>query len=206
MKLFLARWPSGVSLLVRAGHPEDVANILDELGDPGTCEVTEYRGPLVVECRVEVGDEDTPVLRVRDAAVDANDEMLREVSGAAYPALSALLASDREPSAAEWKAAIAKDAERDLSPSAEWGAAVARWWKSTSGVRADHSAAVRRQMGVTIPGKPKVMTAAEEAVAEKASARAMSSVSRALAGNKKTKKPARPKTTKPARKPVRKKR
>lgn len=48
-KLYLVRWPDLTAALVRAVDERDLAERLDELGDPGGCMWTEYDGPLWVE-------------------------------------------------------------------------------------------------------------------------------------------------------------
>lgn len=51
MTLFIARWPDGSAWIVDAESMSDVAEILDEVADPGACEVQEYAGPFAIELR-----------------------------------------------------------------------------------------------------------------------------------------------------------
>lgn len=180
MPLFLARFPGGQSLIVNAESLEGVADVVDEVADPGECEVSEYQGPLVLRCQIDLSDDDNPVLALSNAQVDASEEMLKAVIQAAYPAVAKLYKQKREPRRTSWERAIDQECERELRTDAAWGRAVTRWWEEFSGAPADRSAALRQHAGVTIPGEPKVVTAAQQALFDAANRRATEAVARAL--------------------------
>src|SRR5262245_8139788 len=92
MALFIARWPDGSAWLVDAESMAEVANILDEVSDPGACEVQPYEGPFAVELRPAKRREDEAIFDFREtAAADTTSEMQGAILKAAYPRLHAAL-------------------------------------------------------------------------------------------------------------------
>jgi hypothetical protein len=54
MPLYLVRWPTLTTSLIRANSETQLADILDEVGDPGACTWSIYRGPLIIDFEVPV--------------------------------------------------------------------------------------------------------------------------------------------------------
>lgn len=160
-RLFVARWPDGSAMLVAARSLEEVADRLDEIGDPGACEVAPYDGPFALSFEPAVGAMPSDLLEPSFHALDDSVDVQRALMRAAFPELAAAtdhlfeddpdLGIDRQ----EWSAAVAREMARDLRLSAEWAEAVKTWWEEMSGGRADRTAALRERMNVTIPGEPR---------------------------------------------------
>jgi hypothetical protein len=164
MALFIARWPDGSAWIVDAESMPDVAELLDEVADPGACEVQEYAGPFVIELRPAAQRQGGAIFEFATTDGDTDYDMQEALLEAAYPQLHAALDAvrgedgSREPSDDAWAAAVAREVDRDLKPSSEWAESVRDWWEARTGVPADRSAAVRDMQGVTIPGEPKIET------------------------------------------------
>lgn len=170
MALFIARWPDGSAWIVEAESMPDVAELLDEVGDPGACEVQEYVGPFAVALRPAVKRVGTPLLEFGPTEGDTDYEMQEAILEAAFPELRAALETARanddghELSDDAWDAAVVSEVNRDLKPSSEWAESVRDWWEERTGVPADRSAALRDMQGVTIPGEPKIETPEQRAM------------------------------------------
>lgn len=162
MALFLARWPDGSAWIVSAAAMSEVADILDEAGDPGMCEVQAYDGPFAIELRVPEKPQEGTLLTVSLTGSETSAQMQEVVVEAAFPRVhEALQAADRDEDGVlaneeDWTKAVAREVDRELAPSAEWAEGVREWWESMTGTPADRSAAIRDMHGVSIPGEPKV--------------------------------------------------
>lgn len=75
MALFIARWPDGSAWIVEAESMVDVAELLDEVDDPGACEVQKYVGPFAVALRPAVKRVGTPLLEFGPTEGDTDYEM-----------------------------------------------------------------------------------------------------------------------------------
>lgn len=159
-RLFVARWPDGTAMIISAESMAEVAGKLDEVGDPGACEVVPLDGSIAIVARPCSSPAGEMYLDVSLDALDDALEVQRSIMAAAFPALYELIEQSRDddgcvdvdPSA--WSAAIAREAARKLAPSTSWTNAIKEWWEETSGTSADRSAALRERMRVTIPGEP----------------------------------------------------
>lgn len=165
MALFIARWPDGSAWIVEAASMADVADVLDEVADPGACEVREYTGPFAIELRPTAEPMDGTLLEVRPIDGETHYEMQEALLEAAFPHLRATL-EERDPetglpTSEAWTVALAREHERRLNPSEEWAEGVREWWEEMSGAPADRSAALRDMHGVTIPGEPAIETPAQ---------------------------------------------
>jgi hypothetical protein len=143
----------------------EVADVLDEVADPGACEVREFEGPFAVELRPTERPENGRLFDFSETeASDTNGEMREAILAAAYPILrTALERLPEEGTAGElnnaaWDTALLQEHHRELKPSPEWALAVRDWWEEFSGAPADRSAALREMQDVTIPGEPKPET------------------------------------------------
>ena len=56
-RVYLARWPDGSATLLTARSLVEVADLLDEIGDPGGCEVAPYDGAVCVHLRPQPSPE-----------------------------------------------------------------------------------------------------------------------------------------------------
>jgi hypothetical protein len=54
MPLYLVRWPGPTATLIRARSETHLADIIDEVGSPGDCTWSLYRGPLMIDFEVPV--------------------------------------------------------------------------------------------------------------------------------------------------------
>jgi hypothetical protein len=155
---------------------EEVADILDEAGDPGACEVRPYTGPLALEFKPSADFE----LDFSMAGGDTAYDMRLALLNAAYPALRKTLTHNEEPSTEEWLAAVEIERKRKLRPSTKWAESVRRWWEEMAGGEADKTAALREMMDVTIPGEPKPETPEQRRLFEEAQRRMMEGVAKIL--------------------------
>lgn len=164
-RLYVARWPGGRAMIISADSMTEVAARLDEVGDPGTCEVTPLDHPVALVLRprgLPVGGS------LHEVSLDALEDALevqQAINRAAFPHLHALIeassdAGEPDIDLAAWGDAVTREMERTLAPSAEWAHAVAVWWEEMTGARSDRTAAAREHMGVTIPGEPQPASAA----------------------------------------------
>jgi hypothetical protein len=160
MRLFVARWPDGTAMIISAESMSEVAGRLDEVGDPGACEVVPLDGPIAIVARPR---SEPPGELWLDVSLDALDDALdvqRAIMAAAFPALHELIEQRRgedggvDVDRAAWSAAVAREGARKLAPTALWANAIKEWWEETCGASADRSAALRERMRVTIPGEP----------------------------------------------------
>lgn len=130
MPLFVARWPDGTAWLVSAESMEDAADILDQGGDPGACEVHRYSGPVAFEFKL---DETQGTLKAQIAPVDHGEAMQEEVIARAFPkvgkAINEATGEDFDSDTADFSAASSVELERPLHPSSKWEQAVERWLK-----------------------------------------------------------------------------
>lgn len=159
-RLYVARWPDGTAMILSADSMADVAERLDEVGDPGTCEVVALQGPLALCLRPKF--EPTEPFYF-DLSLDTLDDALdvqRAIMRAAFPLLHEMIEQSRDEHGEahvdreEWSRVAARETERELRPSATWASAIATWWEEMSGTPPDRSAALRDHMRVTIPGEP----------------------------------------------------
>ncbi|HEU4735001.1 MAG TPA: hypothetical protein VFT22_44215 [Kofleriaceae bacterium] len=164
MALFIARWPDGSAWILEAESMPDVAEILDEVADPGACEVQEYTGPFAIELRPVSQPQDGAIFEFSLTDGDTAYDMQQALLEAAFPGLQVALdaamgqESGGEPKDEDWAEAIARELDRELVPSSEWAESVRMWWEARTGVPADRSAALRDMQDVTIPGEPKIET------------------------------------------------
>jgi hypothetical protein len=88
-RLFVARWPSGITTLISADSLEDAFVLLDDVDDPGSCEVTPYVGNLWLTVRPS----DDPAKGLLDLCHRPEREIdsQRDLIDIAYPVLSQLL-------------------------------------------------------------------------------------------------------------------
>ncbi len=140
-RVYLARWPDGSATLLTARSLVEVADLLDEIGDPGGCEVAPYDGAVCVHIRPQPNPE-AGYLALHEGSFEYEDARV-SLLHAAFPSLAELV--DRsdpadeeptEPSAAEWAAAAEREQSRELHPSPAWAAALSAWWNQIAG-RAD---------------------------------------------------------------------
>lgn len=207
MKLFVARWPDGTAWIVRARSLPDVADILDRAADPGPCDVAEYDGPFALQIRPAPTTKDASYVVFEDAeADDVTIEMHEHLLKVAYPTLADVVDNERDEDGLideeRWRAAVAGELARKVEPSPEWAAGVKKWWEAFSGHKAEHSAALRRMQGVSIPGEPKIESPAQAALFDAAQKRIMNATMGFLSGKAK---PAKKKAAKQPRKPTPKK-
>jgi hypothetical protein len=66
MKNYICKWPNGDVVLVSARNRQEVRLILDEVGDPGNCEIVQFKGPFAIELN--------PKMPKRPVPVDHDDE------------------------------------------------------------------------------------------------------------------------------------
>jgi hypothetical protein len=164
MALFIARWPDGSAWIVDAESMPEVAEMLDEVADPGACEVQEYAGPFAIELRPAAQRPSGAIFEFCQTDGDTAYDMQETILEAAFPQLHAALDAvrgedgSREPSDDAWAKAVAHEVDRDLKPSSEWAESVRDWWEARTGGPADRTAALRDMQGVTIPGEPKIET------------------------------------------------
>lgn len=164
MALFIARWPDGSAWIVEAEYMSEVAEILDEIADPGACEVQEYAGPFAIELRPASQPHGGAIFEFSLTDGDTAYDMQQALLEAAFPRLQAALdaVTDKdggsEPNHDAWAEAVAREVDRELTPSSEWVESVRAWWEARTGVPADRSAALRDMQGVTIPGEPTIET------------------------------------------------
>jgi hypothetical protein len=210
MALFIARWPDGSAWIVEADSMPEVAEILDEVADPGACEVQEYDGPFAIEMRPAAHHEGGNPFSFGPIDGDTSYEMQEAILEAAFPHLRADMESARgedgslEVSDAAWSAAVARETDRDLHASSEWAESVRVWWEERTGAPADRSAALRDMQGVTIPGEPKIETPEQREMFDSMQSRIIQRVAEQLTSPK-TKPPKRPARKRPAPKRPRKK-
>ena len=207
-QLFLARWPDGSATLLTASCLEEVADKLDELGDPGKCEVSVYDGPIAIDIKPRQSVDGDEYLDVALARFEDTLETQLEIMRVGFPKLHRVVRAHQddleEPhpvAAPRWDAALAEERERDLQPSGEWADGIASWWEATSGVSPDRTAALRQMMGVTVPGEPKPETPEQQRMFEAQQRRMMESVAAklvpAVSRPAKPRKPARSKKQPP---------
>jgi hypothetical protein len=160
MRLYVARWPNGTAMVVSAESMADVADRLDELGDPGTCEVVQLDVPLALVVRPAREQRGAMFLETSLDALDDAIDVERAIMSAVFPRLSEVVEQSRDAggrahvSRDAWRNAIEREKGRELAPSAAWARAVGEWWEEMSGGRPDETAAARDHMRVTIPGEP----------------------------------------------------
>lgn len=159
-RLFVARWPDGTAMILSAASMADVADRLDEVGDPGTCEVEPLEVPLALVVRPARAPHDGFFLDPSFDALDDSIDLERAVMTAAFPHLGAMVEQSVDPDGhahiddTTWRDAVAHEQGRQLTPSAAWVHALTSWWEGTIGAPAEQSAAAREHMRVTIPGEP----------------------------------------------------
>lgn len=174
MALFIARWPDGSAWIVDAESMSEVAEILDEVADPGACEVQKYAGPFAIELRPASAPQGGAIFEFSPPDGDTAYDMQEALLEAAFPRLQVALDAargvdgDGEPSDDIWAEAVAHEVDRELTPSSEWAESVRAWWEARTGVPADRSAALRDMQGVTIPGEPTIETAAQRELFQRA--------------------------------------
>ncbi|MFQ5988189.1 MAG: hypothetical protein ACE5H6_04990 [Dehalococcoidia bacterium] len=54
MSLYLVRWPDLSVSIVRARDRQELDHILDEVSDPGACEIKQYNGPFHIALELDV--------------------------------------------------------------------------------------------------------------------------------------------------------
>ena len=86
MGLYVARWPDGTVWIVNAGSLAGVADVLDEVGDPGACEVQPFDGPFAIEACLpkESRGADASLEFSETDAPDTNYEMRARLLELAY--------------------------------------------------------------------------------------------------------------------------
>lgn len=211
--LFAVRWPNGSASVVQACSLKEVAMYVDEIDDPGRCEVARFQGSLSLTFEPTRQLEDN-WLEFSASQFESSRDCQRELIRAAYPVLNEALdawearRSDEEIEqidSAAWSAAIEKEMARELAPSEEWTAAISAWWRDMSGGSPDRTAALRQMMDVTIPGEPQPETPEQRAWFAAEQRRMMERVADALHGEMAVRAaPSPPKSSKPKPSPKKK--
>lgn len=87
-RLYIARWPDGSAWIVQASSLEEVADILDEEGDPFGAEVEPYNGALAIEIRP---DKDVGEVEIRSCRGETGNDTVDDILKKAFPKLNEVL-------------------------------------------------------------------------------------------------------------------
>ncbi len=132
---------------------------MDEIDDPGTCEVSRYDGPLAISIRPMPLPDGEVFINVSFDALDDTRDVQRAIVRGAYPRLEPVVnadgTDDELATANDWRPAVTEELAREMEPSKEWADAIAAWWETMANGSVDRSAALRDMMRVTIPGEPR---------------------------------------------------
>lgn len=165
-RLFLARWPDGSATLLSASSLDEVADLLDEVADPGACSVVEFEGDVCFDLRLA---EDPASGRFLTAEIESLD---RDPCGlslveTAFPRVREMLAQheDMPPDSETWKRAVSDEAASVPVASAAWTRAVVRFVNQLFGPP-DRTAALRQMMDVSVPREPRPETPEQQAMFE----------------------------------------
>ncbi|MBZ0232480.1 MAG: hypothetical protein K8M05_09150 [Deltaproteobacteria bacterium] len=126
-RVFVARWPNGSVTVLSAETAEHAADLLDQVGNAGRCEVTPLEGWLWLTFQPAVDPDAGPLALVHRATVETDSQAA--ILAAAYPVLHEIMHAE-SPSASAWADAMAIERGRILAPSSEWKRAVGRSWDS----------------------------------------------------------------------------
>jgi hypothetical protein len=117
MPLYLVRWPSLTATLISARSEAELIDTIDEVGSPGACTWSVYRGPLMIDFKVpieiEINEKMDGLTRASDVRVrpletddcefldvvepdscDAASEMREAILRQAFPVLGGVLYDD----------------------------------------------------------------------------------------------------------------
>jgi len=174
MPIYMVRWPGLSVSLIRARNEEELADIIDEVSDPGGCKWNVYKGPLWLDLSVPVKfipqyrDDSRPLTMDEfdlheverlaaegwrlDVCLEEDAEttwaMIDALTEWAFPNVSSLLQKLRQTDDTEQIPAVELKAalKEDLAPLLEY-----EWRRSQLERRTDHEAAMMKMLGVTVP-------------------------------------------------------
>lgn len=139
-RVFVARWPNGSVTVLSAETAEHAADLLDQVGNAGRCEVTPLDGWLWLTFQpASDPNPDGPLALVHRPKIEVDAQA--QIVKAAYPVLARIVdraKTDEAPiDVSVWAAAVTMERERILAPSAEWKEAVGDSWDALAPPRTD---------------------------------------------------------------------
>jgi len=136
--LYVARWPDGTATVFTAYSMEHAVDRIDEIDEPGECEVTPFDAHLWLTFRpTPLDPANGPLILCHrpEREVDSQSDII----ATAFPVISQVVESaqhkgddgdtiedDIDP--VRWRDAVAIEADRILAPSAELKEAIDDWW------------------------------------------------------------------------------
>jgi hypothetical protein len=137
-RLYIARWPDGTATVFTAHSMEHAVDRIDEIGEPGLCEVAELGADLWLTFRPSPRNpEDGPLMLCYRPVVEIDSQ--QDIIAAAFPVVSQVIESaqhaaddgevvEEDIDPVRWRDAVAIEADRILAPSPELKDAIDDWW------------------------------------------------------------------------------
>lgn len=133
-RLYLARWPDGTATIFSAMSFEHAVDRIDEVGDPGECEVVALDDDLWLTMRPSDDPEESMLALCRRPIAEIDSQPA--IVAAAFPVLSKLVEAskrddgdERDIDPNQWRQLKDMEADRILAPSPRVKEAIEDWWR-----------------------------------------------------------------------------